>query len=424
MAKNYKIKHYHTKRDSGTYKARPHPLSIILTALLLGGLVFLGISIYEPVYKFIMEYTPNLRQTQSESEAPVSQPESSADESEPEPEVRTGQTVFPLRAVYLPHAIAADNTRLDAFLDGLSGGEVNAVMVDIKDKQGSVLFHTQNPQAVKWEAVAQNALDLSGISAKLAEKNLQLIVRANAFNDSLAAKAGRENAIYYQNSEWLWLDEAAEKGGKPWLNPYAAGSQEYISSLALEAVEAGAVLVVLEGVQFPPGSGTNATFGAEAAGVSRQQVLRGFLEELSANLAEKNARLSAYVSTTILTQQAEMELYYGGNPVVGFNSDIALGALPYQFGTGFSAAGLEITQPIQNPGAAVKAAVEFAQLQQKLSSASPTAAGLIPLIQGGNESTVNAAAPYTRTEVDEQIAAVKELGLEEYILFCTDGKYL
>lgn len=51
-------------------------------------------------------------------------------------------------------------------------------------------------------------------------------------------------AIHYRDAEnpqsdYLWLDAAANAGGKPWLNPYAASAVDYISGLIEEARQPG-----------------------------------------------------------------------------------------------------------------------------------------------------------------------------------------
>lgn len=413
MAKQFKIKRYH--RHGGPYRAKPHPVSIVLGVLLIAGLIFVGVSIYDPVYNAIMG---NSRPEAPPVEVESSQPEETSTpdpEPEPQPEVPAAGE---LRAVYLPGAIAADPVALEGFLEGLAGTEINGVLVDIKNAAGNVLYDTRVTQAAQWGAVVENPLDLAALSRTLESKNLSLAVRMSAFRDPVAAGVGRENAIYYGDTDWLWLDNSADKGGKPWLSPYAAGSQAYVTDLALEAVELGAKLVVLENFQFPENSLANASFGTAAAGVGRSAVLQAFAASLDRQLEEKGARAAVYVTALSLTQTVENESRYGGNPLEVVGGHVVVGALPYGFGGDISVEGLTVTQAIQDPGAAVEAVLGY--VQAGFGTATP---GVIPLLQGGNED-VNAAQPYTKAQIDAQIAAAKAQGAEEYILYSTKGAYL
>lgn len=380
MARRNRIKHYH--RGSGIYRAKPHPAVIVLWVVAVAALVFVGMNVYGPVRSFL-ENNMNLGGYRSEpppesSVAEQSLPEVAPPAPEPPPKsVPTG-----LRTVYLPTATALDSDALGAFLSSLEGSDVNSVMVDIKDATGAVLFDTKNADAVLWEAVSATPVPLKSLADQLAGLDLHLVVRMSAYLDPTAARGGRENAIFYQDSEMLWLDNFADAGGKPWLNPYAAGSQQYLTDLATEAVDAGAVLVVLENLQFPVGSGGNATFGADATG-TRSEALGGFVSELSAQLEEQGARLAVTIPALALTQEYESGIRYGGSPLDSSGSNVVLSA----------------------------SADQLAGALETVREALPGDGVVIPLILGD---------ALTTEQLAEQVAAVQA---EEYILFAADGVY-
>ena len=416
MARQYKIKRYH--KSGGTYRAKPHPVTVVLTVIGIILLIFVGISIYEPVYNFIMG---NFSSTPPAVE-PIPEPEpasSQAEVAEPEPEPIPAASE--VRAVFLPVATAKDPAALEAFLTSLEGTEINTVMVDIKDAAGNILYNTANAQAMEWGAVLAAPLDLAGLSASLEAKGLSLAVRMHTFQDPLAARANRDNAIQYRDSEWLWYDAAESAGGKPWLNPYSDGAREYITSLVLEVADMGAKLVVMDSVQFPVGSEANATFGAQSAGFARADILRSFMDNLNSALQEKQARAAAYVTATAMTQEYENQTRYGGSPLAAAGGYVVPGVLPYQFGTDFSYGNVTIAQPVAEPGKAVEGALSLFLDEHPLAGENPT---YIPLLQGGNEGETNAASPYTKAQIDAQIDAVKARDISEYILFATDGSYL
>ncbi|MDR2932098.1 MAG: putative glycoside hydrolase, partial [Oscillospiraceae bacterium] len=264
MAKHYKIKRY-KKTGGHTYKARPHPLTVLLCIVLVGGLVYLGIVIYQPVYDFVMsigqDSADDAGMAQSGDPAVSAEPPV-ASQPDPDPEPEPPQTVNGLTAVFMPFDIAADAAQAKAFIDRLDSA-TNAVMVEIKNSQGQLLYDTKVARALEWEAVSDKLIDLSGIAAMLREKDKHLIVRMHAFSDPIAARGDRElNAIKYQNSDMLWLDNYADRGGKPWLNPYVPEVRSYLIEVATEAVGIGAAMVVMDSVRFPDDMTGSASFGA------------------------------------------------------------------------------------------------------------------------------------------------------------------
>lgn len=415
--KQHRIKHYHQKTT--TYKARPHPVSVIVSVLGLALLVFLGVSIYQPVYDFIMGNrdpkppAPPVAEQSQEDEAPGAAA-GETNEGDSPADVRRDA----LRMVYLPLETARDTQALDRFIAGLPQGYGNTVLVDIKDVQGTVLFNTQNSQALEWGAVSPNPIDLAALSASLEQSGYGLAVRMPAFRDPLAAVSDRSITITYQNTEYRWLDAAADAGGKAWLNPYAEGARKYLADLGAEAVRMGAKLVILQDVQFPRGSDSpNANFGAGAGSMTRSAALGKFVEEITDAVEKEGGRLGVYLSALTLTQASANEVLYGGSPLEMLGNNLVLGVLPWEFGSGFEAEGLKLEAPAENPAATVSTLLAYAK--GVLSPLNREDIQIIPLLQGGSES----AGPVDGAAVKAMLEAVSGAGCGEYVLFQTAGNY-
>lgn len=407
MSRPYKIKR---TKYTGPVKARPHPLFVVLVVLAVFGLGYLGFVSYTPIYNAIMNRTQASSQTSPPPQVPeASIPEEPEEAPPPEPEPAVPEK---FRAIYLPAALLKDNAALNSFLEGLKDTSLNAVMVDIKDKSGQVLFASQNQQANKWQAVAPDAIDLSALAARLEEQGLSLLVRMSAFRDEMAAREDKQLAVNYRAYGTLWLDNFQHLGGKPWLNPYSAGAQQYLLDLALEAVDCGARLVVLDDFCFPPNSMTGDAFFGDTQGVSRADVLKSFAQKFEETLSQKEARGAVYLTGAALAGGPNPTLY-GGEAADIAAGRVLLGALPYQFSAeGFTSGKLTLRQPLQDPADTVKQVANLAL--QELGDRE-----VIALIQGGVEPQ---GVSYTAQQIVDQIKALEELGLEEYVLYCTDYK--
>jgi len=383
---------------------------VVLVVLAVFGLGYLGFVSYTPIYNAIMNRTQASSQTSPPPQVPeASIPEEPEEAPPPEPEPAVPEK---FRAIYLPAALLKDNAALNSFLEGLKDTSLNAVMVDIKDKSGQVLFASQNQQANKWQAVAPDAIDLSALAARLEEQGLSLLVRMSAFRDEMAARGDKQLAVNYRAYGTLWLDNFQHLGGKPWLNPYSAGAQQYLLDLALEAVDCGARLVVLDDFCFPPNSMTGDAFFGDTQGVSRADVLKSFAQKFEETLSQKEARGAVYLTGAALAGGPNPTLY-GGEAADIAAGRVLLGALPYQFSAeGFTSGKLTLRQTLQDPADTVKQVANLAL--QELGDRE-----VIALIQGGVEPQ---GVSYTAQQIVDQIKALEELGLEEYVLYCTDYK--
>ena len=422
MARKYKVKRYYGK-DVGFYRAKPHPLVVILVIVVLAGLGYLGTVIYEPVYDFIMNIG-------RQDESAVSVPEDS--EPEPENEPDHGAVTEPedepvphlhdnLRAVYIPHETVSDAERLEVFLSGLDGTDINAVMIDVKNQDGEILYQSKNETATEFGAVVSTAVDLQALASRLEGEGFSLVARMSVFRDPLAAGRGhRAYAIGYRGApSVLWLDNAAASGGRPWLNPYSERTQNYIDSLAGEISASGVSMLVLENLRFPDNSSTYAVFNEQETvpEQSRAEMLKDTLARLTAIARQNGVRIATFYTALEPTLHENEQNRYGGPALQIPDGTLLLDVRPALFGADYSQAGLEVTDPLQNPAGAVTASLRYVK-----AGASPDIE-IIPYLQGGNVERFNANRPYGKEQVDEQIQAVKDLGYEEYFLFSADGVY-
>lgn len=378
-----------------SFRAKPRVLTVVFVLLLFVGLGYLGTVIYKPAYDFVM----NLEKEPPPISEPLPEPESEPlpePESESEPEQPAIPGFEPLRAVYPAIASSGGTLDIDAIIGEIEGTDINAVMIDIKNPAGELLFKTKNEIANKWGVVSGSAVDLRELAGKLEAKGLMLAAKMSVFRDPKAASAGRlAYAINYQNSEFLWLDDSPENGGRPWLNPYSIPTQDYISSLADEAFDAGVKLLVLENVQFPDNSAVYATFGKDVPTMSRAEILQTTVSNLQNRAEEKGARVAVTFPVTAATQTVGEENRYGGSILKIVGGYLLLDVSPSQFGNSFSQNGLVIEDAGQDPMGAIKSATDY--IRQGISPE----AKIIPMLNGaeGDASEV-----------------VKGLGYDEYFI--------
>ena len=161
----------------------------------------------------------------------------------------------------------------------LAAQGVRYAVVPCKDSQGYVYY--QSAVAVAQSSISATTFDPSAVEA-LKAAGITPVASLCAFRDPLAPYVDRSLAVRYQDTEYFWLDAAADAGGRPWLNPYADGAARYIADLIGEARAMGFEQVWLTGVQFPTTAGRDKASYGDTAGLSMGQRLAQLLESWQA----------------------------------------------------------------------------------------------------------------------------------------------
>lgn len=190
----------------------------------------------------------SLPQDESGSLPAVGQESSSAPEQTPappeeEPAVQSWAAVS-LSGVATPEKAAQTAQKL-------AQQGVHAAVITLKDETGAVYYDSALPLAQASRSA--QAIDAAAVAKAFSDAGVCPVAGIWAFRDSSAPYADRTLAVKYGDTDYNWLDNSQELGGKPWLNPNAAGAQDYIAGLVEEAASLGFEQTVVYGLQFPAG---------------------------------------------------------------------------------------------------------------------------------------------------------------------------
>lgn len=421
MSKPQKVKRYkHIYRGKGHFLRRI--LRVFGTLVIVAGLAFVGWNVYGTLVDYL-ESRPVTAPAENSTPSEVSDADSlpageeePGGETKPEPEKPVVLAPSDVRAVYLPHRIVSSPALLQQALDALPS-EINAVMLDLKDGTGKVLYDSSLKQAVDIGAVAENPLNLEQVCKTLDERGLAVIGRIHAFRDPYAAGRLEDSAVYYLNTEILWLDNSAANGGKAWLNPYTKNAQDYVAGLVDESVKLGVGRILLDSAHFPTGYGHEyASFGPDAQTKSRMEVLSSFIKTLNANVEKQGALLDVYIpaSYAVLTEQS----IFGGDPLKVTDGGIVLGVIPAQFGNNYAYEDFVLEAPILNPKQTV--GTILSKMLPRVSAKRITG-----LVQGYTYAgNIDNNRVYTMEDIKAQTDALGEANVGSYIIYNPDGAYL
>ncbi len=186
--------------------------------------------------------------------------------------------------------------------------EVNALVIDVKDDRGYVLYHSTVPLAheIGADTADGHVLSRAKIRARLdtmIAHNIYPIARIVVAKDPILARKKLDLAIKRKSDLKPWLD----KIGNPWLDPHQRAVWQYAVDLANEAYDLGFSEVQLDYVRFPDEKrlATEAVYPL-AKGRTRDEVIREQLGFVRDQLKPRGMRVTADVFGFTGTDTTEM----------------------------------------------------------------------------------------------------------------------
>lgn len=413
MPKPYKIKRRRGS-PSHSYKPPPNPFVIVLTIVGIVALVFVGMSIYTPVYNFIMGDSASSQNSSSQEQS--SQQSSSVPESSTAANTSEDENIVVfdnMRAVYITPQIAGNAQDLTDFIANTKKYNVNTVLLNIKDELGYIHFDTDNQNANDWQNIAEDKINLENLTQTLAENNLDLAVSVSAFLDPVAPRQNLDYAVRYGDTQMLWLDDYEANGGKPWINPYYKPARDYITSLAQEAVQKGAKYVVVENYQFSRFSeSTSAYFGTDAQSISKSEIIRSFVDEINTAIAPNNGKTVLYIPMgDILNPQYNTIRYGAENPLNLAQDSAVIGMIASQLQNGNTQ--VDLTNPYAD------VADSLNKIMTYINENNTNNIDIIPLIEGDNTDS-NTLYTVNEESVNKQINLLDK---NKYIIYQSNANY-
>jgi hypothetical protein len=321
---------------------------------------------------------------------------------------------FNVKAAYIAPADAAVPSNLNTVLNSISDTELTAVVIDLKDEQGKVLFDSKLPEASAAIAANDKKIpDLPGLVKTLQDKNYYVIARIVGFQDPVLTDVKPDWTLKSKSTGKPWADT----GGYNWINPYKRDSWEYYLGLANEAAKAGVDEVQFDGFHFPVLGALNDINYELPEGRTSNETTR--MDTITAFFKAARDRLSplgVYTSITIYGTA----LVEGGDLGIGMNVAQLAPQVDYIspliYPSEWSPGAFGIDQPSDKPYDLVRQAMLSAQsvLKDRISQ-------IRPWLQDFNPPT----GTYAAAQVRDEIRAVEETQKTKisWVLYNANSKY-
>ena len=327
----------------------------------------------------------------------------------PQPRVPTPRVV---RGLYV-NRWAALGQRMWDLIDVAKRTEVNALVIDVKDDRGFVLYHSTVPLAREIGADTTRPMSYRRVRAVLDSMRtygVYPIARIVVAKDPLLAERKLEWSIKRRSDPSTpWLD----KNGKPWLDPHQRGVWQYAADLAKEAINLGFSEIQFDYVRFPDEKRlvSEATFPL-ANGRVRAQVIRDQLGFTRDALRATGVPMTIDVFGLTATDTTDMGIGQQWEKFV----DQADVVLPMVYPSHFAPGTYKLASPNAAPYATIDHALDDAA---RRSQGIPNAARVVPWYQ---DFTLGPPR-YGTAEVKAQMRAGYDNGVKSWMLWNPGSRY-
>src|SRR5215212_2063037 len=321
-------------------------------------------------------------------------------------------TPDPVRGLYV-NRWAALGQRMWQLIDVAKTTEVNALVIDVKDDRGFVLYKSRVPLAQEIGADTNRPMRPARLRAVLDTMRaygVYPIARIVVAKDPLLAERHVEWAIRRKDDPSKpWLD----KNGKPWLDPHHREVWQYAVDLAKEAVALGFSEVQLDYVRFPDERRLvrEATFPL-AQGRVRAQVIHDQLAFTRSALKETKVPMTIDVFGLTATDTTDMGIGQRWEMFV----DQADVVLPMAYPSHYAPGTYKLGRPNAHPYAVIDHTLEDAR---RRSAGVAGAAKVVPWYQDFTLGPPRYHAEHVRA----QIRAGYDNGVMSWMLWNPGSRY-
>lgn len=289
---------------------------------------------------------------------------------------------------------------IDQVLKNMENTRLNALVIDYKSDSGNVFFDSAVAKRILPQANKPIVHDVAGYIKKIKDKGHYLIARIVVFKSPIYAKAFKDKVITNKNNTPLVHD------GVYWVNPYDRDFWKYIVELSKEALEVGFDEIQYDYVRFPDVVDSRVNIKNDKK-ESKTSAIQNFIKFARKSIRDKSKIISADVFGWSATAIDDIGIGQHWEAITNVSDVICPMFYPSHYGRGIFGLKDPNSAPYQLMKHAIKDAI-------KRNSNVTTPAILRPWIQDFS---------YTQKDVEAQIRALKENGVDEYLLWNAGGYY-
>jgi len=302
------------------------------------------------------------------------------------------------KGIYLTMWTATRKERMEELLKLIDETEINSVVIDVKGSQGELIYDI-------WSGVGD-------VLKKLHDKNIYVIARVVAFQDSGYAKTHPELALKRQDGG-LWRD----RRGFVWLDPAAKGSWDHIVDIAKKAIDLGFDEIQYDYIRFPTDGNLSAiVYPAWDGQKPRSEVLKEFFAYSREKIKDYDSRINLSIDIFGYTFLRSDDLGIG--QILADAVDYFDYISPMVYPSHYSAGNFGFDNPADHPYEVVKGT-----LDEGLLALGPIREGIAKQKTRPWLQVFDMGARYDSDKIKAQIQAVYDAGGTGWLLWDPNNRY-
>ncbi|WP_379137291.1 putative glycoside hydrolase [Paenibacillus sp. sgz500958] len=319
-----------------------------------------------------------------------------------------------IKGIYVT-AYSAGGARMETLLNLIDQTELNSMVIDIKDDAGYITYKTDNVDLQAKGHPQPFIGDINKLMERLKKHDVYPIARIVVFKDSVLAKKNPQ--LSFVNADGtVWKN----KGGDSFVNPYNEEVWKYNVEIAKEAAKLGFKEIQFDYVRFPEGFEKRAdALKYTKSDLSRVQIISDFVKYARSELGPLGVR----VSVDIFGYAASVPAAEGiGQDFVKISKNVDI-ISPMVYPSHYSTGWFDVKDPDKNPYATIKGSmVDTHKKLDPLGSYKPI---IRPWIQDFTASWLGSGhyVKYGKKQVEDQIRALKEEHVDEFLLWNANNRY-
>lgn len=321
-----------------------------------------------------------------------------------------------VRGIYVTSSSASLTKRVDDLIALSKRTKINAFVIDVKEDDGTLLFKMKagekyNPNANRRSPIK----DIDKFMKKMKDNNIYTIARIVSFKDPTYAKANPDKAIITKSTGKPFTNS----DGVIWVSPHDRYLWEYNIAVAKEAALAGFDEIQFDYVRFPASNGGKLDKELDYRNPNKEskpETIQKYLQYARKELEPLGVYIAADVYGQVGSLPDDMALGQHWESVSNVVDYICPMIYPSHYGKGVYGLPVPDAEPY-------KTVYRSTQDSMNRNANIDTPAMIRPWIQAFTARWVKGYITYGPEQIELQVKALKDLGINEYILWSPTNRY-
>ncbi len=319
-----------------------------------------------------------------------------------------------VRGIFMTaHSAATSN--FDRLLEIVDTTDINTLVIDVKDDNDNILFYSETAEKYNPGGNKVFIKDMEAFMKELDDRGIYTIARVVVFKSPKYAKLHPDRAIVHRATGQPF----SNKDGAYWASPFDRDLWDYNVGVSKEAVAHGFDEVQFDYVRFPASAENrmDATLDYRNTELeSKTAAIQGFLKYAYGELAPMGAYVSADVFGWAATAVTDVGIGQHWEAITSVVDYICPMIYPSHYGPGI----FGFAVPDAHPYGTVYAATIDA-MERNANTYTP--ATIRPWIQDFTARWIKGHISYGHQEILDQVRALEEAGVDEYMFWNAGNSY-